>query len=234
VHIGERSPARVRGRMISVDMIFIGTGSVLPYAFNSAFLPVPQGWRYMVSLGPWPSILLGLFLFTCPERPRQLMYHNKWEQCIEVIRQAYPDITDEQGTDKMMSVETDVAHVKALVAQMTVTRSLKAFFFVPANLRSAITACCIILFQRMCGFNTFMYFSSTPFDIVGFSDPIAVGTVVAGFKWSFTVLSILLIDRVGCRELLLWTMWGMPVCLIRSSSPQLHSTRHADSAADQR
>jgi len=45
----------------------------------------------------------------------------------------------------MLSVETDVANVKVLEAQMTVTRSLKAFFFVPANLRSAITACGIIL-----------------------------------------------------------------------------------------
>jgi len=60
----------------------------------------------------------------------------------------------------------------------------------------------------MCGFNTFMYFSSTPFDIVGFFDPIAVGTVVAGFKYSFTVFFILLIDRVGCHGLLLWTTRG--------------------------
>ena len=75
---------------------------------------------------------------------------------------------------------------------------------------------------------------SATIDIVGFSDPTTVGTVVAGFRWSFTVLSIFLFDRVGCRGLLLWTMWGMPVCLVRGSSPQLHSTRHADSAADQR
>ncbi|KAI1568367.1 myo-inositol transporter 1 [Pyrenophora tritici-repentis] len=97
---------------------------------------------------------------------------------------------------------------------MTVTRSLKTLFFVPSNLRSATTACGIMLFQQMCGFNTLMYFSSTLFDIVGFSDPIAVGTVVAGVNWIFTVLSIFLIDRIGRRRLLLWTMWGMPVCLV--------------------
>lgn len=58
-----------------------------------------------------------------------------------------------------------------------------------------------------------MYYSSTLFQIVSFSNPIAVGTVVAGTNWIFTVLSIFLIDRVGRRRLLLWTMWGMPVCL---------------------
>jgi SP family myo-inositol transporter-like MFS transporter 13 len=36
VYISERSPARLCGRMISVGMILIGTGSVLAYAFNSA------------------------------------------------------------------------------------------------------------------------------------------------------------------------------------------------------
>jgi SP family myo-inositol transporter-like MFS transporter 13 len=59
-----------------------------------------------------------------------------------------------------------------------------------------------------------MYYSSTLFDIVGFSNPIAVGSVVAVVNWIFTVLSIFLIDRVGRRRLLLWTMWGMPVCLL--------------------
>jgi len=76
VYIGEESPARLCGR-ISVDMIFLGTGSIFAYAFNSAFQHIPHGRRYMVSLGAWPSILLGLFLFRCPEIPRQLTYHNK-------------------------------------------------------------------------------------------------------------------------------------------------------------
>ena len=65
-----------------------------------------------------------------------------------------------------------------------------------------------------CSFNTLMYYSSTLFAIVGFTNPIAVGTVVAIVNWFFTVLSIVLIDRVGRRRLLLWTMWGMPVCLV--------------------
>lgn len=170
VYIGERCPAHFCGRTISVDMIIIGTGSVLAYDFKSACQHIPHGCRYVVSLGAWLSILLGLFLLTCPETPRQLMYHNKWERCIEVIHQAYSDVTEEQVTDGMLAVATDVAHDKALEAQTTATRSLKAFFFVPANLRSAITTCGMMLFQRMCGFNIFIYYSSTPFPIVGFSD----------------------------------------------------------------
>ncbi|KAJ3952578.1 hypothetical protein N0V92_010976 [Colletotrichum tropicale] len=133
LYIAEISPARFRGRMISVDMIFLGSGSVLAYAFDAAFYKTPHGWRYMIAIGGIPSIVLGILLFWCPESPRQLMFHGKRED--------------------------------------------------------------------------------TLFQIVGFSNPIAVGTVVAGTNWIFTVLSIFLIDRVGRRRLLLWTMWGMPVCL---------------------
>lgn len=97
---------------------------------------------------------------------------------------------------------------------MTVSRSLKTLFCIPANLRATITACGLMFFQQFCGFNTLMYCSSTLFDIVGFSNLISGGTVVAGINWIFTVLSIFLIDRVGRRRLLLWTMWGMPVCLV--------------------
>jgi SP family myo-inositol transporter-like MFS transporter 13 len=64
VYIGERSPARLCGRMVSVDMIFIGTGSVLAYAFNWAFQHAPHGWISLVNLDAWPSILLGLFLLS--------------------------------------------------------------------------------------------------------------------------------------------------------------------------
>jgi SP family myo-inositol transporter-like MFS transporter 13 len=114
-------------------------------------------------------------------------------------------------------------------------KSLKMLFTIPANRRAAIAACGLMFFQQFCGtyeieapryhvrdtaltssagFNTLMYYSSTLFDIVGFSNPIAVGSVVAVVNWIFTVLSIFIIDRVGRRRLLLWTMWGMPLCLL--------------------
>jgi MFS transporter, SP family, solute carrier family 2 (myo-inositol transporter), member 13 len=168
----------------------------------------------MIAVGGIPSILLGIFLFWCPESPRQLLYHNKREQAERVVRLLYPNATEEQIVDKMVSIEQGVSQAKALEEDVTVGKALKSLFFIPANLRALTAACGLMFFQQFCGFNTLMYYSSTLFDIVGFSDPIAVGTVVAGVNWIFTVLSIFLIDRVGRRRLLLWTMWGMPVCLV--------------------
>ncbi|KAI5920649.1 general substrate transporter [Camillea tinctor] len=213
VYIAEISPAKYRGRMISIDMVFLGTGSLLAYAFDAAFYRVPHGWRYMVGLGALPSILLGATLFLCPESPRQLLSKGKSEECLKTLQRTYPKASESQISQMMLSLEIGVAQARAMNEEMSTTKALKELVTVPAYRRPAIVACGLFLFQQICGFNTLMYYSSTLFQIIGFDDPIAVGTVVAGTNWIFTVTSVFLIDRIGRRRLLLWTMWGMPVFL---------------------
>ncbi|KYG41882.1 hypothetical protein M433DRAFT_147295 [Acidomyces richmondensis BFW] len=111
---------------------------------------------------------------------------------------------------KILAIEAGVSQAKALTDEISVKVSLDMLFRISANLGAGIAAYRLVF----CGFNTLMYYSSTLFDIVGFSNSIAVGSVVAIVNWIFTVLSIALIDRIGRRRLLLWIMWGMPVCLI--------------------
>ncbi|KAJ3457825.1 hypothetical protein MRS44_014966 [Fusarium solani] len=214
LYIAEISPAKYRGRMISIDMVFLGTGSLLAYGFDAAFYKVPHGWRYMVGLGGIPSILLGVLLFWCPESPRQLLFHNQTEECVSVLRRMYPTADETQVSQMVAHIQHGVTQAKALNEEVSVRQSLKSLVKVPANRRAAIVACGLMATQQLCGFNTLMYYSSTLFQIVGFNNPIAVGTIVTATNWIFTFLSIFLIDRVGRRRLLLWTMWGMPVFLV--------------------
>lgn len=200
--------------MISVDMICLGTGSVLAYAFDAAFYKAAHGWRYMIGLGGIPSIALGILLVWCPESPRQLMFHDRRDECVGVLRRIYPRATDEQVANKMVLIEQGVTQARALNEEVSLRKSLRDLFTAPAKLRALVAACGLMAAQGLSGFNTMMYYSSTLFDIVGFSNPIAVGTIIAVVNWLFTVLSVALIDRVGRRRLLLWTMWGMPVSLV--------------------
>ncbi|KAF3008197.1 myo-inositol transporter [Neopestalotiopsis sp. 37M] len=213
VYIAELSPARYRGRMISVDMIFLGTGSILAYAFAAAFTNVPHGWRYMVGVGGIISIILGILLFWCPESPRQLMFHGRRADCERVLRLIYPNATEQNVENKMLSLELAVMQAKAISEEISLRTATKNIFKVPANLRAVTAACGLMFFQQICGFNTMMYYSSTLFAIVGFENPVAVGTIIAAVNWIFTVVSILFIDRIGRRRILIWTMWAMPVCL---------------------
>jgi len=67
LYIAELSPSRHRGRMVLVDVISITGGQVVAYGIDAAFQYVHGGWRYMVGLGGFPSILLGILLIWCPE-----------------------------------------------------------------------------------------------------------------------------------------------------------------------
>ncbi|EOD48267.1 putative myo-inositol transporter protein [Neofusicoccum parvum UCRNP2] len=173
-----------------------------------------HGWRYMIAIGALPSILLGVLLFWCPESPRQLLFHNRREECGRVLRKIYPQATEEQLADKVRSIELGVSEAKALNEEISLLAALRMLFTIPANLRALIAACGLMAFQQFCGFNTLMYYSSTLFDIVGFGNPLAVGTIVACVNLIFTILSIFLIDRVGRRRILLFSMPGMPICLL--------------------
>jgi MFS transporter, SP family, solute carrier family 2 (myo-inositol transporter), member 13 len=138
--------------MISIDMIFLGTGSVLANAMDAAFQHVAHGWRYMVALGAVPSILLGIFLFWCPESPRQLMYHNRREECFRVVRAIYPDASEQQIFYKILSIEQSVTQAKALEDEVTIRKGLKNLFTIPANLRALIAGCGLMFFQQFFGF----------------------------------------------------------------------------------
>jgi len=54
---------------------------------------------------------------------------------------------------------------------------------------------------------------STLFALVGFSDPVAVGTVIAATNFIFTWVNLMLVDRIGRRRILLCTMWAMALSL---------------------
>ena len=135
--------------MISIDMICLGTGSVLAYAVDAIFAHVSNGWRYMVGLGAVPSILLGVFLFWCPESPRQLLYHNKREQSYRVVRQIYANASEQQIAEKVASIEYGVSQAKALEEEASVAKALRDLFCIRANLRALIAACGLMFFQQV-------------------------------------------------------------------------------------
>lgn len=66
----------------------------------------------------------------------------------------------------------------------------------------------------MSGFNTLLYYSGTLFSLVGFSNPVAVGIVVAAANFCCTGINAFVVDRLGRRRVLLLTVWGMSAGLI--------------------
>jgi SP family myo-inositol transporter-like MFS transporter 13 len=58
-----------------------------------------------------------------------------------------------------------------------------------------------------------MYYSATLFASLGFNHPTAVGLIVAGTNFAFTLVALRWIDTVGRRRILVWSAPGMVVGL---------------------
>jgi SP family myo-inositol transporter-like MFS transporter 13 len=193
LYIAEVAPAKYRGRMIGLDNMSITGGQLVSYGIGAALAKVSHGWRAMVGLGAVPAIVLICLLPFCPESPRQLIYHDRPDDAARVIQRIFPYGTPEQVQQKVKHINLHVAQAKTL--------------------RALIAACGLMAISQLGGFNSLMYYSSTLFALVGFSDPVAVGTVIAATNFIFTWVNLMLVDRIGRRRILLCTMWAMALAL---------------------
>ncbi|KAL9097379.1 MAG: hypothetical protein Q9165_000274 [Trypethelium subeluteriae] len=214
LYIAEVAPAKYRGRMIGLDNMSITGGQLISYGIGAAFAHVNHGWRYMAGLGAVPAIALCCLLPLCPESPRQLIYHNKPQEAAIVIAKIFPNGTPEQVEQKVQHITFHVEQVRSLHADKSIWWQIKQLYVVPSNLRAMISACGLMAISQLGGFNSLMYYSSTLFALVGFSNPVAVGTVIAATNFIFTWVNLMLVDRIGRRRILLSTMWGMALALV--------------------
>lgn len=209
LYIAEIAPTRVRGRMIGFNNCSITGGQVISYGIGAAFAHVNHGWRYMVGLGAVPAIILACLLPFCPESPRQLIYHGKTEQAAVVLQKIYRDATPEQVRAKVAIIAAACEESRALNEDESRWSKIKQLHTNGPNFRALVCACGLMVISQMSGFNTLMYYSSTLFDLVGFSNPVAVGLVVAGTNFFMTFVNMMTVDPIGRRRVLIVTVWGM-------------------------
>lgn len=214
MYIAEIAPTRVRGRMIGLNNMSITGGQVISYGIGAAFAHVTHGWRYMVGLGAVPAIILACILPLCPESPRQLIYHGKSQEAARVIQRIYKKASPEQVNAKVALIAAATEESKALNENETRWSKVKKLHTSPANFRALVCACGVMVVSQMSGFNTLMYYSSTLFALVGFSNPVAVGLVVAGVNFIMTWVNMMTVDPIGRRRVLICTAWGMSAGLL--------------------
>ncbi|CAG8929607.1 unnamed protein product [Penicillium salamii] len=214
LYVAELAPAQARGRLIGLNNICITGGQVLSYALGAAFANVDHGWRYMVGLGGVPSIILAVLLPWCPQSPRQLVYNGRIDEAKQVLRKIYGHGTERQIEVILGTIQDACDEARHMNEGESKWDKIVQLHRVPANMRALFSACGLMVFSQMSGFNTLMYYSSTLFSMVGFSNPVAVGLIVAAPNLVMAFVNVLLVDRLGRRRLLLYTSWGMCAGLI--------------------
>lgn len=106
------------------------------------------------------------------------------------------------------------------------------------NRRALTIACTLQGLQQLCGFNSLMYFSATIFALLSFSSPTLTSLSVAVTNFLFTLVAFFLIDRVGRRRIMLYSIPVMIFALLLCAGafttldlPKSPSTKDATSPA---
>jgi len=217
LYIQELSPTRLRGRMVALNVAAITGGQVVAYGIDAAFENVHGGWRWMVGLGAVPAGLQFFFLFFLPESPRILMRRGNYEAAGVVVSKIYARATPEQIDLKVKVLSAAVKQSVEITNSTTFFQRCRSIIVNPINRRALIVGCGLQAFQQLCGFNTLMYYSATLFKEIGFNQPTAVGLIVSGTNFVFTLFALKYIDIIGRRKIMIWSSPGMIIGLTLAS-----------------
>lgn len=174
LYITELSPAELRGRLVTIQSLFVTGGQVIAYITGFAFSNVPHGWRFMVGLGALPASLQLIMLIGMPESPRWLLQKGHEERAQEVLTTTYaalPPTVKSRLVDHVlrnMKSEVFAEDDPARPAQKpsNFRNATKELFAVPGNRRALTIACLLQGLQQLSGFVSPSHPQTKPFPVV--------------------------------------------------------------------
>ncbi len=210
MYIAEISPARIRGRMVSVNQFAIVTGFLVVY-FVNYFIALQGdpawnqqlGWRWMFGSEALPALLLLVLLFFVPESPRWLTKQNSSEEALEILARVDGS---EYAKTELLEIQDALAHESGSLKQL----------FQPGMKIVLVIGVVLAVLQQVTGINVFLYFGTEIFKKMGSDTNAALlQTVMVGaVNLSFTVIAIWTVDRLGRRPLMLIGSAGMGISLL--------------------
>ncbi|KAK9459238.1 general substrate transporter [Lipomyces oligophaga] len=213
IYIAELSPARLRGRLVTLDALAIPFGECIAQAVNIGFQYVAHGWRYSIAIAVIPSVILFGLCWIIPDSPRFLIQRGRIEEAKAITAKIYVNATLEEVTNKVELIREQFQRESSL-HNLTLKEQFRLLYHDRANLIALIVACGLMGIQQFAGTNALFYYAPTLFAVAGFDNSLAVSVVTNGANFLFTIFALVYLDSIGRRRFLVWTMWGMPLTLV--------------------
>ncbi len=209
VYIAEVSPARIRGRLVTVYQLAIVIGIMLIFFVNAGIADlgsdtwnVQYGWRWMFASETLPAVLFFVLLLAVPESPRWLTKENRRSDALSILERINGP---SRATKEMEEIK------QALQKEQGSIREL----FQPGLRFAFMIGVTLAIFSQLTGINVIMYYATDIFQHAGFESNVSywTNTTVGVVNFSATFIAIWLVDRAGRRFLLLLGNAGMTLCL---------------------
>jgi len=220
IYIAEISPARLRGRLGSINQLNIVVGLSAAYFINLILLTISQSetgafaalnikdnvWNWMFAVELIPAILWLVLVSLVPKSPRWLATQNDWEGSKSVLKKLVD--ADE--------VKSSLADIKQAIGEkrLSIAIQLKRMM-APGMPRILVIAAIIAVVQQITGINAIFYFATTIFELTGIGQNAAfVQAVVVGIvNVVVTLIVIGLIDKMGRKPLMVMGLAGIVISM---------------------
>jgi SP family sugar:H+ symporter-like MFS transporter len=215
-YISEVTPANIRGRLSSAQQVMIISGLTGAFLANyylaqaagsslGSFWGGNPAWRWMFWVQAAPALLFLLTLVAIPESPRFLVARGRNVEARQVLTRLFGAAF---AREKLAEISASLAsdHAPRLADIRTAEGGWRPIVWVGIGLA---------VFQQLVGINVVFYYGSVLWQAVGFSeaDALKINILSGAVSILACIVSILLIDRLGRRPLLLVGSLGMAVTL---------------------
>jgi sugar porter (SP) family MFS transporter len=219
IYISEISTPKNRGSLGVLYQFSLVFGILIAF-FSNYLLTGFQGgsdWRWMLGIEALPALMYLLLTLSIPDTPRwQILFQNNDKAALKILLEIYGD--DQQA-------ETVLNHIKSADVLTASQEKLMS----KTNKKIIVLAFLISFFNQISGINFILYYAPEILEMAGFATRASLfNSVLIGLtNIIFTFAGLLLIDKLGRRQLLILgslgyiiSLSGVSIAFYFQSSPE--------------
>ena len=205
IYISEISTPSNRGSLGVLYQFSLVFGILIAFFSNYLFTGF-QGihdWRWMLGIEAVPALLYLLLTLSITDTPRwQILFQNNESAAIKTLLEIYPD---DQQADSVLN------HIKSADLE----HSSKEKFINKTNQKTILLAFLISFFNQVSGINFILYYAPEILEMAGFATRASLfNSILIGLtNIVFTFAGLILIDKLGRRQLLILGSLGYIISL---------------------
>jgi sugar porter (SP) family MFS transporter len=203
MYIAELVPPRIRGGVVSFNQLMVTLGILTAYIVDWGFAPLPNNWRWMFALAVIPGAALAIGMYFMPFSPRWLIDKGREDDARAVLeRYRFEDDDVDGEVEEIKEISKDEVPLRQLVA-----KGLRRMMLVGVGLA---------IFQQIVGINTVIYYAPTILKFAGQQNTGALtqSVYIGCTNVFFTIVAILLLDKLGRRFFLITGTGILTVALV--------------------
>ena len=194
IYIAEISPAKKRGGLVALMQFNIVSGILLAYLSNWWIGSMGLGeteWRWMFGAEAFPAIAFSILILGNSQSPRWLMAKGREAEAVNTLHKL-----------GVQDVQTEANEIKEALAEDHKFRDEP--FFCRKYLTPITLAVTIAAFNQLSGINALLYYSKRIFEMAGANSDNALlqSVIVGAVMVVFTMLALLVIDKIGRKKLM--------------------------------